>query len=151
MVFYNFKLNLFEEISTENKNKSLEELSKEKQEINKTLDLCGNKIIFDYFPEFIPYSKNYPYLIKMIINKIKEESENLKKANKNKKNNPNTDNTFSQKTEISYKNPSINQSSSKSSDKNSNQSEYIYLVGKNKIFSLLFFNFLQKDLINICR
>ena len=135
IIFYNSKLRNFKEISKEENYKNLKELAEEKADFDKIL--------------------NYPYMIKLIINKIKEDTENLKKSDKAKANNSSNtiNNTFTHKSNVSYSQSNYNNSTTNSesgfntvntinTDRIYAESENIYIIGiiaKNLNFKFLYF------------
>ena len=134
MLFYNSKQNKFENITNERIIKTLKELSSEKAEIDKSINNSSPNLILEYFPDLLPHAKNIPYLIKLVINKIKEDTEHLKKSSKYKLNNTTINNTFTHKSEVSYSHLNNNNSASKTQNNTENKAftyaENIYIVGK---------------------
>jgi hypothetical protein len=138
ILFYNSKTSQFEGISKEKEINILKKLSNEKNEVDKSISI-NNDLIFEYFPEFVPYIKNYPYMLKLIINKIREETEYLKKNIKNKINSNLSNSNFLNKTEVNqsfssgYHNYSenFNSKNQKNNQNNPNQAENVLIVGNN--------------------
>jgi hypothetical protein len=135
ILFYNSKENKFENIQNERIIKTLKEITSEKAEMDKSINNSSPNLILEYFPDLLPYAKNIPYLIKLIINKIKEDTEQMKKSNKNKANNTTINNTFTNKSAFSCGHSNNNNYTSKtqnSVDKIAiTFAENIYVVGKN--------------------
>lgn len=138
MLFYNSKQNIFQNICNEKIIKTLKELSSEKAEIDKSINNSSPNLILEYFPDLLPYAKNMPYLIKLIINKIKEDTEQMKKLNKNKINNTTINYTFTNKSSVRHRQSSYYSSGSNTQNTTDNKAytsaENIYIIG-NKYFT----------------
>lgn len=84
-IFYNKRQNNFEKISKQETNLIMKLIAEEKIEVDKTISNAGD-ITIEYFPDLAYYWDNKPYLIKLIINKIKDDIESSKKYKKIKAN-----------------------------------------------------------------
>jgi len=113
ILFYNSKENKFENILNERIIKTLKEITSEKAEMDKSINNSSPNLILEYFPDLLANAKNIPYLIKLIINKIKEDTEQIKKSNKNKANNTTINNTFTNKSAVRCGHSSNNNYASK--------------------------------------